>query len=158
MTVLATMPTSLKTVPCTVEEVLAYEHPVLVARFQEKLGISGEDARQLFHDTKRFLYLCAVSPETISPNETLDFGWHEFILFMRDYEKFCKKYFGRLIYHRPRHPNDPPTKGEGGRRALKLAREVFGDTLSENWDYPRLESVGADPCDNCGCNAACNDG
>ncbi len=157
----ATMPTdnlTLQIVPCTVEEVLAYQHSALVARFQEKLGLTHEEAVQFFNDIKRFLYLCAVSPETISPNETLDFGWHEFILFTRDYNHFCQNYFGRFIHHRPRHPDDPPTKGEGGKRALALAHKVFGNNLSENWRYPRLEGAGSDPCDNCGCNAACNDG
>ncbi|MEX0934020.1 MAG: hypothetical protein WD003_02050 [Candidatus Paceibacterota bacterium] len=141
-----------------IEDILAYEHPALVVRITEKLGLSEEKSKQLFEDTKRFLYLCAISEKTISPNEVLDFGWHEFILFMRDYENFCKKCFGRTIYHRPRHPDDPPTNGEGGRRALALAHEIFGEELSENWQYPRLEIASDDPCgDHCGCGAACND-
>lgn len=139
------------------ETVLAYQHEPLVARLQKKLGITYEDAVQLFDDTKRFLYLCAVSDEVICPNESLDFGWHEFILFMRDYEDFCRKHFGRIIYHRPRHPDDEPTKGKGGRRALKLAREIFGESLSANWKYPQLEDAGDGSCDNCGCQPACND-
>ena len=102
--------------PCALENVLEYRNPVLAQRFQQKLGISQEVAEQLFEDTKKFLYLCAASEKPISPNKTLDFGWHEFILFTEDYTDFCQKYFGHFIHHRPRHPNDPPTKREGGRR------------------------------------------
>lgn len=154
----ATAPVSdLKIVPCTIDEVLAYEHPALVIRLQKKLGITPKVAARLFEDAKRFLYLCAVNTKPISPNETLDFVWHEFILFMRDYECFCMKYFGRLIYHRPHYPDDLPTKGEGGRRALALAHQIFGENLSENWSYPCLNGAGADACDNCGCQPACND-
>lgn len=136
----------------SIEDVLAYEHPVLVARLTEKLALPKEKAEQLFDDTKRFLCLCATSKEMISPNDVLDFGWHEFILFMRDYEDFCRKHFGRIIYHRPHHPDDPPTNGQGGHRALALARETFGECLSENWRYPQLEMLGDNPCDNCGCS------
>ncbi|MEX2369304.1 MAG: hypothetical protein WD552_02865 [Candidatus Paceibacterota bacterium] len=141
----------------SLEAVLAYDHPTLVARIEKKLGVSQEEAEQLFKDTKKFLYLCAISEESISPNETLDFGWHEFILFMRDYEKFCQDYFGELIYHRPRYLDDLPSNNEGSQRALDLAREVFGEELSENWDYPKLESAAGAPCgDSCGCQPACN--
>jgi len=143
--------------PCALENVLEYRNPVLAQRFQDKLGISQEVAEQLFEDTKKFLYLCAASEKPISPNKTLDFGWHEFILFTEDYTDFCQKYFGHFIHHRPRHPNDPPTKREGGRRTLELAHQVFGDNLSENWEYS-LSDEEDTPCDSCGCASECTDG
>jgi len=144
-------------VQCLLEEVMEYRHPILVRRFQEKLGISQETAGQLFDDTKRFLYLCAASEEPISPNETLDFGWHEFIIFTEDYTDFCQKYFGHFIHHRPRNPDAPSNKREGGRRAVRLARQLFGDNLSGNWAYP-LSSEASTPCDSCGCASECTDG
>ena len=134
--------------------VLAYKHPVLVARLEEKLKIAHTEATQLFEDMKMFLYLCGISPESISPSETIDFTWHEFILFTQDYAHFCESHFGHFIHHRPRHPEDLPTKREGSQRAVALAREIFGNDLSENWTYPISSDASEDPCDNCGCNAA----
>jgi hypothetical protein len=142
----------------TPEDVVAYDHPVLVLRLQNKLGLSVVEAETLFKDTLRFLYLCGTSPERLSPNEALDFGWHEFLLFTEDYANFCDAFFGFFIHHRPRHPNDPPAQTSGGKRAKDLAHSVFGDQLSANWNYPTLASDASDPCDSCGCASSCTDG
>ncbi|MCI0619949.1 hypothetical protein L0Y40_02880 [Candidatus Wolfebacteria bacterium] len=141
----------------SLDEVMAYQHPAVVQRLQKKLGIEPRDAEQLFADTKRFLCLCAIADEPIAPTETLDFGWHEFILFTRDYADFCERHFGRFIHHRPKYPDDPPTNGGQGRRALAMAQEIFGDGLSENWQYSFPGEANFSCNDQCGCDAACND-
>jgi hypothetical protein len=35
------------------------------------------------------------------PSEVVDDLWHEFILYTRDYEAFCKQAFGRFFHHTP---------------------------------------------------------
>ena len=35
------------------------------------------------------------------PSQIVDNLWHEFILYTRDYEKFCKKAFGQFMHHTP---------------------------------------------------------
>jgi hypothetical protein len=139
------------------EQVMDYPLPPLIERFQQKLGLSQDAAMQLFDDTKRFLYLCGISDKPIAPNETLDFGWHQFLLFSEEYADFCQKNFGRFIHHRPTRLDNPPPKGEMSRRAVDLAKTVFGENLSSNWHYPLLGNY-TDPCaESCGCSAACND-
>ncbi len=35
------------------------------------------------------------------PSQIADDLWHEFILYTRDYEKFCKRAFGKFLHHTP---------------------------------------------------------
>jgi hypothetical protein len=104
----------------------------------------------------------------------IDEGWHEFIMYTRDYSDFCQKFFGRYIHHQPNIPGEAPDR-ERPRRTLIAAMQIFGrENLSENWVYyspngtpvlgPMLPETAESlvmqalgPCDSCGCGAACND-
>ncbi len=149
--------------------VMGYEHPWLVKRLQEKLSLTPEAAQSLFDDTKRFLYLCGVSPRRrLVPSPAIDDGWHHFLMFTEDYQSFCQTYFGRFIHHRPRRFDDPPSDGSDLRFTLNLALETYGDSLSSNWKYGRLSAapssnsrelltVAGAACDSCGCTPCGND-
>ncbi len=151
--------------------VLAYEHEPLVARLQKKLNINEHKARQIFEDTKRFLFICGTCNGRWSPSREIDEGWHNFIMFTKDYMKFCEKFFGRFIHHQPNLPGQVPDKTRP-RRTLIAAIQLFGrENLSSSWVYCNIHGVpvlgpnmisetplvALDPCDDCGCDAACND-
>ena len=57
------------------------------------------------------------------PSKVVDTLWHEFILYTRGYEMFCRRAFGRLLHHTPaeamrrRHG----AQQEGLRRAWRYA-------------------------------------
>ena len=139
-----------------------------------KLNITKEKADILFLETKRFLYICGTFPGKWSPSPQIDECWHEFILFMRDYESFCMEFFGRVLYHVPNDPSERPDKSRP-RRTLVAAMTIFGkEHLSSSWTYTnkkgesvltphtsieQMQDLDAfDPCrDSCGCDAACND-
>jgi hypothetical protein len=56
------------------------------------------------------------------PSQTVDDAWHEFILFTRQYDKFCQGAFGRFLHHTPAEAMSAPTQAsEGIRRAWRLA-------------------------------------
>ena len=139
-----------------VAEVMKYEHRGLVERFERKLGLGPADARQLFKDTKLFLLLCAENPrQHYVPTKAIDEGWHNFILYTRDYASFCDNYFGKFLHHQP-HDSFTNHKSSGGAlRTLHAAYDAFGSGLSDNWHV--AEFAATDPCDSCGCDAACND-
>ena len=114
------------------EQVLAYEHPSLVQRLQKKLSLSQPEAVQLFEDTKRFLFLYDSTKEPLPPPTVVDKGWHNFILYTKEYSEFCQKFFGRFIHH---CPNDSLAKNSSGhtvRQTIDRARAIFGN-LSSNW-------------------------
>ena len=126
------------TVPIVLlESVMSYQHLALVARLQDKLNLPKELALELFEDMKRFLFLCGVSEEPLAPPEFIDEAWHNFILFTKDYAKFCQEKFGKFIHHLPVGPEDVASRdGSLIRRTHTLAHKVFvGENLSTNWSY-----------------------
>ena len=156
-------------------QVLSYENEDVVAKIMKAADCNRAKAVSIFKDTLRFLYLCGTADGKWGPTRIIDIGWHEFIMFTRDYTEFCHEHFGRFIHHAPdRIGSNPDT--ERPRRTLIAAMQVFGkENLSENWAYrnaqgevvlaPELsieevrtaELTSSGPCDSCGCNAACND-
>jgi hypothetical protein len=93
----------------TLEEVLSYQHPDLIARFVEEHHVPESYAQELFAETKKWLWLCntnslegAKAPLIIYPfMGALDEMWHSFILFSKDYATFCNDFFGEFIHHSP---------------------------------------------------------
>lgn len=146
--------TEYRDLPSSIHEVQSYALPSVVQRYQMKLGLGEEAALQLFEDTKLFLFLCAKSRAPLSPNEILDFGWHEFLLFTQDYAAFCKEHFGFFIHHRPHKPGDESAHGEGWERTRNMAKLVFEGQLSSNWGVPSFSGNSVPSCDNCGCQPA----
>lgn len=123
--------------PTLLEQVLAYEHPGLIERIQEKMHMSKDDAQKLFNDTKQFLFLCGISPQRLAPPELIDECWHHFILFTKGYARFCESYFGRFIHHSPKTAAERQVAdGTTWARTLGLAVSTFGaKCLSANWNY-----------------------
>jgi hypothetical protein len=88
--------------------ILAYQNPKVIWRFQDKFQIPTREAKALFRETLRWLWVCARAHELGGPPLEIrtsmmfmDEMWHEFILFTRDYERFCRDYLGRHIHHLP---------------------------------------------------------
>lgn len=98
--------------------VLQYENKNVLFRFLNLYNVSIEDARELFEETKKWLYAVAVNRELYKKGEIdfiigvnddlliLDEMWHNFILFTKDYNDFCNKYFGFFINHQPMTENE----------------------------------------------------
>lgn len=153
--------------------VLAYKKEDVVARIMKSEDCDKARAESIFQDTLRFLYICGTADGQWGPTQTIDTGWHEFLMFTRDYTDFCQENFGRFIHHVPNRIGSKPDR-ERPRRTLIAAIQLFGkENLTENWAYrnpsgkivlgpdltmDEIRTVEASaPCDSCGCNAACND-
>ncbi len=50
-----------------------------------------------------FLWLSQICPKgyRIAPADAIDAVWHQFILFTREYQRFCLSTVGRMIHHEP---------------------------------------------------------
>ncbi|MDJ0535879.1 MAG: hypothetical protein QNJ70_25890 [Xenococcaceae cyanobacterium MO_207.B15] len=95
----------------TLQEVILYQNNAVLNRFTEKWDLPFDEARDIFKETKKWLWLIAYNQEIKDSIVTLfiiqspliiDEMWHTFILFTKDYHKFCDKYFGYYIHHYPR--------------------------------------------------------
>jgi hypothetical protein len=69
----------------------------------------------------------------------VDAAWHLFVLFTREYGRFCDEHFGRYLHHRPKE--SPPLPGDRtepapleARRAFVEAYERHFGPLPAEWD------------------------
>jgi hypothetical protein len=137
------------------DQISEYKHPEMIERLKRKHDLSHEEAKQLFEDTLLFLFLCTVTKKPVSPSPMIDIGWHEFLMYTRDYQEFCRVHFGKFIHHTP-----TPTLGVqpmekevlSSKETKKLALKFFGE-VSDNWTAtknaeccPEFDCHGDDSC------------
>ncbi len=61
------------------------------------------------------------------PSQVVDGAWHEFILFTRAYELFCRRGLGRFLHHTPAEAMTSPTLAQAGiKRAWRLSCQREG--------------------------------
>jgi hypothetical protein len=103
---------------------LLADQPVLSTKLSTACQIDPAAVTDLTADLLRFLNLIAFAGETLTPSQTIDLVWHEFILCTRTYESFCQHHFGRMIHHEP--GGDETTNRHRFSRALQLYTTYFG--------------------------------
>jgi len=78
----------------------------------------------VFQALRDYFWMChqAKKKMVAMPSQVVDDAWHEFILFTRSYNYFCKKALGRFLHHTPTEAMSSPTIAtEGIKRAWRLA-------------------------------------
>lgn len=106
----------------------------------------GQRARVL--DALRdYFHLCHMAERRMvaMPSQVVDDAWHEFILFTRHYDEFCRAAFGRFLHHTPAEAMRSPTQASAGiRRAWRLAcaREQIDPQKPQR--LPRLFALDAE--------------
>ncbi len=104
----------------------SYQFPqAILERVKEKHNyLSDKDMLKVAQATKDYFYICNLAKGKMvsMPSEIVDVLWHEFILFTRAYEDFCKKGLGRFLHHIPTEAMKSKTVAqEGIKRAWRLA-------------------------------------
>ena len=124
------------------ETVLKYKHNDLVQYFAKSRNIPATEAEELFVDLKRWLWLNGQGGSRnfkvrfFRDCRIVDEFWHTFLLFTKDYVRFCERYFGRIIYHRP-EPHMEAVKQE--QRAKVNPDRLISDQLE--WARRGMEEV-----------------
>lgn len=133
------------------QQVMAYKLPPLLERLVEKEGFTASEAAEAFIDVKRFLYLCHIRNSQgthLSPPERIDRAWHAFLLFTKQYARFCDQHFGVFIHHIPYTLAQRAVMRARGeslktlKATIALASDAFGD-LGANW-MPHLLNTSAE--------------
>ncbi|MCA8273498.1 hypothetical protein LGN17_13390 [Burkholderia sp. AU30280] len=89
------------------EALARYEHEGVIGKFRDEWDVEEVEAIDIFSETKKFLFVSeyaqkqCVEFEVDEPILMIDKMWHHFILFTKDYEKFCHHFFGKTLHHIP---------------------------------------------------------
>src|SRR3954465_5077392 len=101
------MPTTQDTLP-SLKKALAYRNDDIVYEFTLNYVATLRQSKELFEETKKWIWLCAVAkakgaPEPIIHHEllALDYMWHQFVLFTREYHEYCHGLAASYIHHAP---------------------------------------------------------
>ena len=99
--------------------------PAIIRRIKEKHSyLSDRDMVKVIKATRDYFYICnqANGKMVAMPSEVVDVFWHEFLLFTREYQLFCKRGIGRFLHHTPTEAMKSKTSAqEGIKRAWRLA-------------------------------------
>lgn len=127
------------------EEVMSFEPPaLLINRFCTDNGVSVEDARARFQETLKFLMLCATNRDhDYSPSAVVDTMWHQFILYTKDYFKFCEL-LGGYIHHQPSESHKP----DRYLKTLEALRREFGSVNASYWEMKAADCESCSFCSN----------
>ena len=86
--------------------------------------LSAEQRAEVLSCLVDYFQICRTAGRNMvaMPSQAVDDAWHEFILFTRYYERFCKQAFGRFLHHTPTEAMSSPTTASNGlKRAWRLA-------------------------------------
>ncbi|MGW4485135.1 glycine-rich domain-containing protein [Amycolatopsis sp. NPDC004368] len=81
----------------------------LAARISKENAVTVQYAGRIMDQALAFLATCARTDRPLAPSETVDIGWHAFILYTHEYADFCTRISGNFIHH---VPNDNDEIGE----------------------------------------------
>ena len=96
--------------------------------------LSESDLDLVFSALRDYFHLCRKARRRLlaMPSQVVDVAWHEFILFTRHYEVFCREALGRFLHHTPTEAMPTPTTASDGiKRTWRLAcRRAGTDPLA----------------------------
>lgn len=127
----------------------AYEAPFL----EEKLLLDGEFPSsgqycEAFTEFKKFIGLARLYRKPLAmPSERIDAVWHQFLLFSKDYVRFCDTFHGGYFHHNPDIPSRPLPPG-GLDNLVRLYTSTYGE-MPEIWDvcdHAKRRILGAPGC------------
>ena len=85
--------------------------------------LDGLARQRVFDGLREWFEVCqeAGRRRVSMPSQVVDDAWHEFILFTRNYQVFCRRALGRFLHHVPAEAMQTPTQaGTGLRRTWRI--------------------------------------
>jgi hypothetical protein len=91
--------------------------------------LSDADLDLVFDALREYFHLSRKAGRRLlaMPSQVVDVAWHEFILFTRNYEAFCRQALGRFLHHTPTEAMRSRTLASDGiKRTWRLACQRAG--------------------------------
>jgi hypothetical protein len=90
-------------------KISTFDFGKVVQKFTIEHKVSPDAASEILLELKRWFTLCLLHPEkAYATGGRVDEMWHTFILFTKDYARFCQDTAGAFIHHRPDIGSDDP--------------------------------------------------
>lgn len=129
--------------------IVKHEIPsTVVARFREKHPqLTDAQAVRVCEGLRQYFLICARAQGRFvaMPSQVVDDLWHTFILFTRQYERFCKQAYGRFLHHTPVEAMSTPHQATAGiRRTWWQACRLEGINPSKPERLPLLFALDAE--------------
>ena len=106
--------------------------------------LTDKQIQLVFNALREYFYICNRSKRRMvsMPSQVVDAAWHEFILFTRPYQLFCKKGLGRFLHHTPTEAMHTRTLAqEGIKRAWRLSCAKHGINPAQPTELPLLFAI-----------------
>lgn len=108
--------------------------------------LSAAQRTEVLAGLQDYFHICRTAGRRMvsMPSQAVDDAWHEFILFTRHYQKFCRLAFGRFLHHTPAEAMRSPTDASDGiKLAWRLACAREGIDPQKPDRLPRLFAIDA---------------
>lgn len=108
--------------------------------------LSEHDVSEVLNGLREYFYICNIAGKRMvsMPSQVVDLAWHEFILFTKKYDQFCKKALGRFLHHTPAEAMECPTQAQAGiKTAWKIACHREGIRPTSPNKLPALFAIDA---------------
>ena len=126
----------------TLNNLLNYKNENVIFRFTKIYAVTEDEANDIFCETLKWLWLSQKVNYPFFIDDSIsiiDEMWHNFILFTKDYNDFCNKYFGKYIHHQPSTKEDARVWKDNWDKQLK----EFEKQLEEQYEII-YDTLGAD--------------
>lgn len=126
----------------------------IVERYAKEQNLPLLVAQEHSNEVLKFLTLCAINPKAgYGMSTVIDEFWHTFIIYTKEYHKFCKEVAGRFIHHVPNRKEDNLNgfAQDHYLRTIDDYEKVFNEKAPVYlWPRPTLVEAGSD-CSGKGC-------
>jgi hypothetical protein len=134
-------------------KILEYKHEAVVNRFKREYPAKASNAEEVFEDLLRFFWGTKQHAQDRLHDPTnenlqfffimdtdmrdIDLMWHLFLLYTRDYQDFCQRYFGEYLHHQPDLVPMFEKQGynfkENLEKFLNYTFDIFGESVVKRW-------------------------
>jgi hypothetical protein len=126
----------------------AFDYARLLDRrlVQRRPLLSAEERQTVLAGLAQWFQVCRLAGRrpVSMPSQAVDEAWHQFILFTRNYQVFCREALGRFLHHVPAEAMPSATTATAGiRRTWRLACRLEGIDPRNPERLPQLFALDA---------------